>query len=209
MKKKIKTITQIDNKGEKVFYYFDINGNCIRQENYNKEGKLDSVILTEYLDRKTIVRFENEEIVYEYDEHGNLIKYSHPLSSGSEPFESYYEYDQYGNKICTTNNQNDQKIICINEYDDNGNLIHELPSEGFEHYYRYDEKGYLISSETCSEESENFKREYENNDNGDWIHIKDSDGYEAWREFNEYGNEIRFRSSDGLELNFEYSYYKE
>jgi len=56
----------------------------------------------------------------------------------------------------------------IEEYYDNGNLIHFKYSNGYETWHEYDGKGKVI-------------------------HYKDSEGYEKWYEYDENGNCIYFK----------------
>ncbi|MBO4385453.1 MAG: hypothetical protein J5817_00375 [Treponema sp.] len=94
------------------------------------------------------------------------------------------KYDANGKLIWFEKSGDDEEEVW-NEYDTNGNLIHQKASseKGIEEVWsEYDSNGKCIHQKSSSEEGlEERWAEYDSN--GKWIHFKKSDGYEEWIEY--------------------------
>ena len=127
--------------GEIVFKYFDDNGNLIKDEEgttykYNEKNQM-IYSCTNY----------GREIIFSYDENGNLIEERYNPNNPRYEFVITYEYNEFGQKIyenqysyeawytynskgllekCTVNkfDSSEDEGDEIYEYDENGNLIH-------------------------------------------------------------------------------------
>lgn len=109
--------------------------------------------------------------------------------------------------------KNKDGIVCIRDYDDNGNLIYYKDfKENFEIAYEYDNSdngdGYV---RTVSKRNNKYYNseiyEYKNNKT---IHhkLEFSDGYmnyEEWWDYDENGNMTHYKDSEGKELRYEYN----
>ena len=134
-------IFRIMPNGEIVFKYFDDNGNLIKDEEgttykYNEKNQM-IYSCTNY----------GREIIFSYDENGNLIEERYNPNNPRYEFVITYEYNEFGQKIyenqysyeawytynskgllekCTVNkfDSSEDEGDEIYEYDENGNLIH-------------------------------------------------------------------------------------
>ena len=128
--------------GEIVFKYFDGNGNLIKDD----EGTI-----YKYNEKNQMIYSCNNygrEIIFSYDENGNLIEERYNPNNPRNEFVITYEYNEFGQKIyenqytyeawytynskgllekCTINkfrSNGEDEGDEIYEYDENGNLIH-------------------------------------------------------------------------------------
>lgn len=127
--------------GKIVFKYFDDNGNLIKDDEgttykYNEKNQM-IYSCTNY----------GREIIFSYDENGNLIEERYNPNNPRYEFVITYEYNEFGQKIyenqytyeawytynskgllekCTVNkfDSSEDEGDEIYEYDENGNLIH-------------------------------------------------------------------------------------
>ena len=134
-------IFRIMPNGEIVFKYFDDNGNLIKDEEgttykYNEKNQM-IYSCTNY----------GREIIFSYDENGNLIEERYNPNNPRYEFVITYEYNEFGQKIyenqytyeawytynskgllekCTVNkfDSSEDEGDEIYEYDEDGNLIH-------------------------------------------------------------------------------------
>jgi hypothetical protein len=96
---------------------------------------------------------------------------------------SVHKYDEYGNEVFMKRIDKDGKVYKTwMEWEKRDNTfypIHYLNSFGHEEWYDYNEMG-LIS------------------------HVKKSTGYELWKHYNENGDIIKFETSQGKVIEYEY-----
>ena len=88
----------------------------------------------------------------------------------------------------------------LDEYDRNGNLIHEKSSYGYEFWYEYDKNGKKVHTKNSA--GDEWWLEYDKN--GNMIHEKNSDGKEWWHEYDKNGKKVHGKNSAGHEWWYEY-----
>lgn len=101
------------------------------------------------------------------------------------------------------------KLICIEDYDSDGNCVHRISANGVECWYEYDSHGNWIhkKSNVSGNSSDESLCEYEYDDKGNKLHSKSSgaDGdFEEWFEYDSENRMTRNRNSYGIDNYYEY-----
>jgi hypothetical protein len=201
--------TYYDREGAiKEIIHYNEHGDIIKTEKpsgsaytyeyeYDDYGKKISGI--EYNDNELDHRMK-----YEYDNQGNMIKYTLYSHNGSISYIKEYEYDEQNNLIkfvyCDEDGTIEQKEEY--QYDNKGNQIEQKIYENKDEIsdvkkYEYDERGNVIKYIDCS--ADGFVRgteEYEYNENGKLAKSMEFDSDSnlfSWDEYeyDEHGNVIR------------------
>lgn len=170
--------------GRSVHKY--VNGNCVRETNYNYDGDISSENIKTYdpsgNKKEEVRRDENGNVFsrfeYEYDKEGRVSEYKYMSPDGHVDFRRVYEYNNDGNvtKEVLYNAKNEEVTKKETIYGANG-LVQEV-SEFLNGaltnkvLYQYDQRGLLLSTLTIPYGEEmvaEAKCEYEYDDHDNWI----------------------------------------
>jgi hypothetical protein len=140
---------------------YDEKGNCIEENKYNSDGRLDS------------------KYIYRYDEKGNQTEMNSYNSDGSLDRKYTYRYDEKGNRteMNRHNSEGNLEYKTTWKYNEKGNITEEsgYNSDGSmmgKIAVKYDEKGNRIEMNTNNSDGSlsaqaNCEYKYDNKDN--WI----------------------------------------
>lgn len=190
-------IAIIDERKNYYAYEYDKDGNIVKKY----ESVTNSVTEYEYNDDGLVtkMRYTNSDggtldEVYEYDEHGTVIKTTHYVAALDDTTvnETKPEYDAQGRLVRKTDHFSDGSVFSVEEYE-------------------YNDKGEVIR-ETCSSSSAKTVSEYTYDERGNVLsehekRVNDADGavtYETRTEYeynsdNKQTSEKSFNIEDGAE----------
>lgn len=189
-----KLIKSTNNSDYEIIYKYDENQNEI----YNKKIDGNEISQTYYqyneqnlLSNQKTITTENEketidELLYEYDEKGNLIHFA-KLLDGESKYEFFYKYDDENRVIEQSNPGVFEKTF---KYDRNNNIMYEktaYQNEIIQEYNTYDDNSNLLTSLQIQYDLENDPEmanpntlkdiEYVYNDYNDLVLSKEKNGF--------------------------------
>ncbi|TAH21452.1 MAG: hypothetical protein EAZ08_03805 [Cytophagales bacterium] len=186
MLKFTRKLTKQNSTNKTWHYFYDKNGNIIKEEGYdnNEESKLpilEAIYQYDSKNRKIKVIFthinnpksrQNKLETYEYDNSNRLIKMSEKQIAFKLETIELYEYDEQ-NRLIKTNRDSGYNSITIytKKYDSKNKLIEEgMYNQGFERWSRVDtliyENNNLVKKITKGDKGQEWQETYQSYPNG-------------------------------------------
>lgn len=149
----------------------------------------------QYDDNNNLIRKINKEMIYDYNEHGNIvhIEYAYTHTGFID-----IKYDDRNNRISHKHSIRGETTY---EYDDHNNLLRISYPNGSSDQYEYDERNNLIYQKTT--DALTWVR-YKYDDRNNLIHQNDSRGIWISHEYDENNKKIQQKHSNGRILTWAY-----
>jgi YD repeat-containing protein len=162
----LEKIFYLDDNFDSVHYSYNNGNKLIEKKLINSDNETESIFTYTYQESKILNESEYDsenqlvdEKNYEYDEKGNLIKYSHFNSMDDITIQTTYEYDENNNRTKILNYDNEGNLISRSTYKYNDSkqvisLIEDTTLQSSTYQFEYDTNGKVISQKEFTEEEE-------------------------------------------------------